>query len=253
MRLNKGLPSIEEGASSDFITDADIALKQAYETEVRLPVYHAFSNRIVGNTTKLALGESSIVRYIDYFPSAARPVTGLCLFWTENDLDKIFCLKAIKEVRKTNPGMGFNIYKSSGAGLTKIAQNLKNSDLKAEAQIAANRESQYFSRERNNLLKVAIPSKRRPNLILAGSMDINYIDKRINSLKKDYLLYAFLGIVALIFFLKLLHLRLIYPITHLIEYLENIKQDNFITAPISSRQDELKNIFEVYNQMVDGL
>ncbi|MGM0600702.1 MAG: hypothetical protein ACQETH_12905, partial [Candidatus Rifleibacteriota bacterium] len=173
MRLNKGIPSIQDDPASAKISDADIALKSAYETEVKLPVYHAFSNRIIGNTTKLSLDESSIVRYIDYFPNSSNPVTGLCIIWVETDLDEVFCLQAIKNIRKFHPGFGFNIYKNTNGGIIKIARNLKHSDLNKEALIAANRGSTYFSQNEQQILKVAMPSKRRPQLILTGSMNVS--------------------------------------------------------------------------------
>lgn len=253
MRLNNGIPSIQEDPSSSKISEADIALKNAYETEVKLPVYHAFSNRIIGNTTKLSLNESSIIRYIDYFPNAANPVTGLCIIWVETDLDKVFCLQAIKNSRKTNPGFGFNIYKNTSGGLRKLAQNLKNSDLNKEALIAFNRGSTFFSQNEKQILKVAMPSKRRPKLILAGSMDTSHIDEKLYRLKKTYAFYFISGLLAVIFFLQLLQTRLIKPISKLIYYLDEIKAGHYNQVKIPRRNDEFKNIFAAYNQMIDGL
>ncbi|MGM0601288.1 MAG: adenylate/guanylate cyclase domain-containing protein [Candidatus Rifleibacteriota bacterium] len=98
-----------------------------------------------------------------------------------------------------------------------------------------------------------MPSKRRPQLILTGSMNVSHIEERINQLAKTYALYFISGILAVIFFLKLLQARLIHPISNLVYYLEEIKAGHFNKVATTQRNDEFKNIFEAYNQMIDGL
>lgn len=201
MRKRRNMPSIAEEGKSDLISDDDITMKQVYETQVKLPIYHAFSNANVGELIQIAFGNMSVMRIVDYFPSEYSPVIGISVVWFEHELDREFSINALKKMKRENPGIHFEVFKKDDNDLIRIARTHKQSNLHNIARSASLRDGFANSQAgRDGRIAIAFPSNRRPGIFLAGAMDTTYINKQIDHYFRRFVTLLILGFLGILYF-----------------------------------------------------
>ncbi len=253
MRKGKSLPELAD-ASSPHISDRDVAIKQAFETLVRLPICHGFVNKLVGKPTQVAFGSFSIVRIFDYFPSATDPEFAVSVAWLEDELDWHFCSLTLEKLRREYPGSRFAFFRERPEGLKPIAQSHSDHNLSAPAFSASlGNVFSFRHREAEQTMEVAFASERRPGIILAGEMETGFIEKRVESMTRDFFLAFLAGIATIIFFRRLLAERLIRPFLLLQKSLGLVRSGRLEKLPGVARRDEIAAIFLSFNEMLDGL
>lgn len=253
MRKGKSLPELAD-ASSPHISDRDVAIKQAFETLVRLPICHGFVNKLVGKPTQVAFGSFSIVRIFDYFPSATDPELAVSVAWLEDELDWHFCSLTLEKLRREYPGSRFAFFRERPEGLKPIAQSHSDHNLSAPAFSASlGNVFSFRHREAAQTVEVAFASERRPGIILAGEMETGFIEKRVESMTRDFFLAFLAGIATIIFFRRLLAERLIRPFLLLQKSLTLVRSGRLEKLPGLARRDEIAAIFLSFNEMLDGL
>jgi len=254
MRKRRNMPSIEDEGKNELISDDDITMKQVYETQVKLPIYHAFSNTNVGEILQIAFGNMSVMRIVDYFPSENSPVFGVSVAWLEHELDREFSINALQKMKRENPGIQFEVFKTDDNDLIRIARTHKYSNLHNIAKSASLRDGFANSlTSRFGRIEIAFPSNRRPGIFLAGAMDTTYIDTLINYYFRRFMALLFLGFLGMLYFRDILFKRIIIPFLLLEETLASI-QDGFLPRlPAVLRHDELRKIYDSFNEMIEGL
>lgn len=254
IRNRHGYPSIETTGKNDYISEEDITLKKSYEAQVKLPIYHAFSNTHAGVTIQIAFGNLSIIRIVDYFPSEKSPIFGISVAWNESDLDREFSLMAIKKWRKEYPSVEFEIFKKDNETLSPFGRTHKRSNFVKTAYSTAMQDRPvYFHDKAAQTIEIGLPSEKRPGIILVGKADIQAIQKRIESIRNHFYLFLFLGMWALLFFRDALFKRLILPLLLLEKTLQTMSHGIMTRLPDTLRRDEINNIFSSFNEMINGV
>lgn len=254
LRKSNSLPDINAATSTPFITDADVAIKRAFETLLRLPVCHGFVNKSVGQTTQAAFGSFSIIRVFDFFPTALNPKIAFAVVWLEDELDRHFCAETIKKLKREYPGSRFAVYRKQADGLKLIARSHKQLNLSRSAFTASLRNGFSFALPSHGKgMEVAFSSQRRPGVILAGEMDTGFIDEKIARLTQRFFLLAAFGLLSIFYFRRLLSVRLIRPLLLLQKSLSNVQKGRLQKLPEVQRRDEIWKIFTSFNEMLDGL
>lgn len=254
IRKTNGMPDLDNASGSKYVSDSDVAIKNAFDTLVRLPVSHGFLNKSVGQPTQVAFGSFSIVRIFDYFPSLPKPKIAFAVAWLEEELDRHFCALALRSLQREYPGSRFAVFRSESDGLKVIARTHKESDLAKSAFAASLRNGYSFAfSPQSRRMEVAFSSQRRPGIILAGEMDASFIDAKINVLTQRFFMFAIIGVLAIIFFQRLLSQRLILPFLLLQKSLANVTRGDWNKLPNLLRRDEISRIFAAFNKMLDGL
>lgn len=254
IRKTNGMPDLDNASSSKYVSDSDLAIKEAFATLVRLPVSHGFLNKSVGQPAQVAFGSFSIVRIFDYFPSLQKPKIAFAVAWLEEELDRYFCALALRSLQREYPGSRFAVFRSEADGLKTIARTHKESALAKSAFAASLRNGFSFALSpHSRRMEVAFSSQRRPGIILAGEMDASFIDEKLNALTQRFFMFAIIGILAIIFFHRLLSQRLILPFLLLQKSLANVTRGDWNKLPALARRDEIARIFAAFNEMLDGL
>lgn len=254
MRQRQKMPSIEEEGETDFINQRDIRLKTVYETQIKLPISHPFTNANVGNTVQVAFGDLSIMRLVDYFPSEQLPRFAVSVVWQEEELNREFSIAALKLMKKEFPGISFEVFQKNDQQLERIVRTHRYSNLFAVANSSFLRHGFSFNAENDfSRIEIALPSNRRPGIFLAGSMDTSYIGRRLNFLSSRFFLIFLLGLFAVFFFRNLLSQRLILPLLLLEKNLRLSAHNVLQKLPESTRTDEFKNIFASFNEMIESI
>lgn len=249
MRKRKMMPSIALTGKDNFISDEDIALKQAYETQIKLPILHPFANVNVGNTISVSFGDVSVVRLVDYYPNEQNPVFGVSVAWLEKELNREFCISALTRLKKEYSSINFEVFQTNANQLQRIVRTHKFSNLKNIAG-AAFMKNGFAAISTNDEIELALPSNRRPGIFLAGSMDTKYIRKKVEQFSSRFLLFLALGAWAVFFFRHLLFKRLILPLLVLEKTLKNAGKGILQPLPPTARRDEYQGIFAAFNQMI---
>ncbi len=253
MRKGNSLPELEN-ASSSYISDRDVAVKKAFETLVRLPICHGFVNKLVGKPAQVAFGSFSIVRIFDYFPSAAAPELAVSVTWLEDELDWHFCSVTLEKLRREYPGSRFAFFRERPDGLKTVAQSHSGHNLSAQAFSASlGNIFSFRHKEAEQTMEVAFASLRRPGIILAGEMETGFIEKRVESMTRDFFLVFLAGIATIVFFRRLLAERLIKPFLLLQKSLTLARSGHLEKLPGLKRRDEIAAIFLSFNEMLEGL
>ncbi len=254
MRKNLAMPSIEVSRDPSLITDSDIVLKKAYENNTKLPVYHPFSNANAGNAVQVAHGSNSIMRYVNYFPDAQKPAMGLSIEWLEKDLDNAFAARAIQKIRREFSWVKFEVFRKENDNLNSIARSHSEIDMRRTAMASSLRNGLFFSSEHaDRQIYLAMPSKRQPEIFLAGSMDTAFIGEQIVLINKAFLAFFLVGFLTILFFQDFLFKRLIQAFILLENFLNCSKKDLGQKLPTGSRQDEIADIFHSFNDMINSL
>ncbi|MEW6709839.1 MAG: adenylate/guanylate cyclase domain-containing protein, partial [Candidatus Riflebacteria bacterium] len=253
MRNRRQMPGIDVTGANDLISETDITVKRTYENQVKLPVRHPFSNYNVGNTAQVAFADISVMRYVDYYPNEHAPVFGMSVIWSEKELDREFCLSAVKKVNREFPSIKVEVYQKHEQALKRIVKTHKNSDLIKIATVSNHRNGFAFSDQQTERMELAFPSARRPGIFLAGSIDINHIQKKLNDISRMFFWLLILGMASILFFRNALFNRMILPLLLLEKTLMLIGKGQFRKLPEISRTDEFKLIFTSFNEMIDSL
>ncbi|MFZ5950358.1 MAG: adenylate/guanylate cyclase domain-containing protein, partial [Candidatus Rifleibacteriota bacterium] len=253
MRNRRQMPGIEVAGANELISETDITVKMTYENQVKLPVYHPFSNFNVGNTAQVSFADISVMRYVDYYPSEQSPVFGMSVIWSESELNREFCLSAVKKVTREFPSIRVEVFQKQEQALKRIVKTHQDSDL-VKIVTASNRRNGFaFSDRKTGIMELAFPSTRRPEIFLAGSIDISHIQKKLNEISRTFFWLLILGMASIFFFRNALFNRMILPLLLLEKTLMLTGKGQFRKLPEISRKDEFKLIFTSFNEMIDSL
>ncbi|MDD3147699.1 MAG: hypothetical protein PHD82_10380, partial [Candidatus Riflebacteria bacterium] len=254
LRKSNSLADLAVATSTPFITDADVAIKTAFENLLRLPICHGFVNKSVGQATQAAFGSFSIVRFFDFYPADQNPKLAFSVSWLEDELDTHFCSETLQKLKREYPGSRFAVFRKQADGLQLIASSHKHLDLSRSAFTASLQNGFSFTLSpQGHKIEVAFSSLRRPGIILAGEMATSFIDEKIDRLIKHFVLLLVFGLLSILFFRSLLSARLIKPFLLLRQSLVNVQNGLLQKLPDIKRRDEIWKIFASFNEMLDAL